>query len=70
VRVQGDLVVGRILHVPKAEIRRRLEVLGALIGFTRQLDIQLRNDQDIDEHVNAFFHRYDKNSDSGVSVQA
>ena len=60
VRVQGDLVVGRILHIPKAEIQRRLEVIGALVGFTRQLDIQLRNDQDIDKHVDAFFHRHDQ----------
>ncbi len=28
VRTQGDVVVGRILHVPKGEIRRCLEVLG------------------------------------------
>jgi pyruvate, water dikinase len=69
VRVQGDLVVGRILHIPKTEIRRLLEIIGALVGFTRQLDIQLRNDQAIGEQVDAFLHRYDKGPGSGVSVQ-
>lgn len=69
VRVQGDLVVGRILHMSNEEIQLRLEVLGALVGFTRQLDIQLRKDQDIGKHVDAFFHRYDKVSGLGVSAQ-
>jgi len=68
VRTQGDVVVGRILHVPKEEIRRCLEVLGALVGFTRQLDIQLRNDQDIADHANAFLHRYD--TESGARIMA
>ncbi|MCL4552543.1 MAG: PEP-utilizing enzyme [Candidatus Marsarchaeota archaeon] len=69
VRVQGDLVVGRILHIPKTEIQRLLEILGALVGFTRQLDIQLRSDRTIGEHVDAFFHKYDKGSGPGVSIQ-
>ncbi|MGO9569821.1 MAG: PEP/pyruvate-binding domain-containing protein [Desulfomonilaceae bacterium] len=69
VRVQGDLVVGRILHISREEIQRRLEVIGALVGFTRQLDIQLRKDQDIDKHLDTFFHKYDKVTGPGVSVQ-
>ena len=70
VRVQGDLVVGRILHIPKAGIRRRLEVLGALVGFTRQLDIQLRNDQDISDQVEAFFNKYGNVPGPDVSIPA
>ncbi len=58
--VRGDLVVGRLLHLPMEEIQRRLQVLGALIGFTRQLDIQLRNDQDIGDSVERFFDRHSK----------
>lgn len=57
VRTQGDVVVGRILHVSKEEIQRRLEVLGALVGFSRQLDMQLNSDRDVDERAEAFLHR-------------
>lgn len=56
--VKGDLVVARLLHLPKEEIQRRLAVLGKLIGYTRQLDIQLRNDQDIPLYVKTFFDRH------------
>jgi len=55
---KGDLVVARLLHLPKEEIQERLRVLGVLIGFTRQLDIQLRSDEDIPRFVEAFFDRH------------
>jgi pyruvate, water dikinase len=58
VTIKGDLVVARILHLPKEEIQRRLLALGRLIGFTRQLDIQLRNDRDIAESVASFFNQH------------
>jgi pyruvate, water dikinase len=58
--VKGDLVVGRLLHLPKEEIQRRLQILGALIGFTRQLDIQLRSDSDIAHSVEKFFDQHSK----------
>jgi pyruvate,water dikinase len=70
VRIQGDLVVGRILHIPKAEIGSRLKVLGALVGFTRQLDIQLRNDQDVERHVDAFLRGWADLPGPGVYTQA
>lgn len=55
--IKGDLVVARLLHLSKEEIRDRLQVLGALIGFTRQLDIQLRRDQDIQRFAEEFLSR-------------
>lgn len=55
---KGDLVVARLMHLPKKEMELRLQVLGALIGFTRQLDIQLRSDQDIPRFVEDFFNRH------------
>jgi pyruvate,water dikinase len=55
---KGDLVVARLLHLPKEEIAQRLQMLGALIGFTRQLDIQLRSDQDIPRFIDEFFNRH------------
>ncbi len=58
VDTKGDLVVARILHLPQDEMRGRLRVLGELIGFTRQLDIQLRSDEDIPQFVQTFAGRH------------
>jgi hypothetical protein len=38
-------------------MEQRLQLLGRLIGFTRQLDIQLRSDEDVPDFVEAFFHQ-------------
>jgi pyruvate,water dikinase len=57
VDVKGDLVVAKVLHLPQEDMQQRLKVLGLLIGFTRQLDIQLRSDEDIPEFVEAFFNQ-------------
>jgi pyruvate,water dikinase len=69
VTVKGDLVVGRILHFPKEEIERRLLALGSLIGFTRQLDVQLKTDQDIAESVSAFFEKHGDAADPTIAGQ-
>jgi pyruvate,water dikinase len=57
VDTKGDLVVAKVLHLPRADMEQRLQALGRLIGFTRQLDIQLRSDEDVPEFVEAFFHQ-------------
>jgi pyruvate,water dikinase len=57
VDTKGDLVVAKVLHLPRADMEQRLEALGRLVGFTRQLDIQLRSDEDVPEFVEAFFHQ-------------
>jgi pyruvate, water dikinase len=54
---KGDLVVAKVLHLPREDMEQRLQVLGRLVGFTRQLDIQLRSDEDIPEFVEAFFNQ-------------
>jgi pyruvate,water dikinase len=59
VDTKGDLVVAKVLHLPREDMEQRLQVLGRLVGFTRQLDIQLRSDEDVPEFVEAFF---DQNS--------
>jgi pyruvate,water dikinase len=56
VDTKGDLVVARVLHLPQEEMEFRLQVLGQLIGFTRQLDIQLRRDEDVPDFAETFFH--------------
>jgi pyruvate,water dikinase len=65
VDTKGDLVVARVLHLPQEDMQERLKLLGRLIGFTRQLDIQLRHDEDIPEFVEAFFHQMMERLDAG-----
>ncbi len=69
VNVKGDLVIARLLHLPKEEIHRRLGLLGILIGFTRQLDIQLRNDRDVSQFVEMFFNRHAKFIEESLAVK-
>jgi pyruvate,water dikinase len=57
VDTKGDLVVAKVLHLPREDMEERLKILGRLIGFTRQLDIQLRHDEDIPEFVDVFFQQ-------------
>jgi pyruvate,water dikinase len=57
VDTKGDLVVAKVLHLPREDMEQRLQVLGRLVGFTRQLDIQLRSDENVPEFVEAFFHQ-------------
>ncbi len=57
VDTKGDLVVAKVLHLPREDMEQRLQLLGRLIGFTRQLDIQLRSDEDVPDFVEAFFHQ-------------
>ena len=57
VDTKGDLVVAKVLYLPQEDMQELLKILGRLIGFTRQLDIQLRHDEDIPEFVEAFFHQ-------------
>jgi pyruvate,water dikinase len=55
VTVTGDLVVARLKKLEFGEARRVLEEIGRLIGFTRQLDTQMRSEQSIAECFRAFF---------------
>lgn len=50
----GDLVVGRIKGLGAAAMVERLRMVGRLIGFTRQLDIHLKNDRLVDLYVERF----------------
>jgi len=53
---RGDLVIGRIKGLAAAPMLERLGMLGRLIGFTRQLDIFLRNDDLVDRYVAQFMN--------------
>ncbi|MFH1723311.1 MAG: PEP/pyruvate-binding domain-containing protein [Elusimicrobiota bacterium] len=58
VEMKGDLVVSRTKKMEPREMEKRLLMLGRLIGFTRQLDVLLRSDEDIDKHVERFESKF------------
>lgn len=51
VEIHDDLVVARIKKLDKTNLRKRLYLLGLLIGFTRQLDVKMVSDQSIKEYI-------------------
>ncbi len=57
VEVHGDLVVGRVKKISKERMRLKMKVLGALIGYTRQLDVSMRSDEQVDRHFSEFIQR-------------
>ncbi len=50
----GDLVLARLHGVSAAEMKRRLQMVGRLIGFTRQLDVLLRDEGIVQRLVDGF----------------
>ena len=61
VRTKGDMVVARSGNMVLSEMKRTLDILGRLVGFTRQLDVRLDNDRIVEEYVEAFlFGNYEK----------
>jgi len=47
VETKGDLVVGRIRKIEEQPLLRRLEMIGRLIGYTRQLDAVMRDEETV-----------------------
>jgi len=54
VNVVGDTVTGHFRGGAYSEIEKRLYQLGRLMGFTRQLDMSLRDEQTRKRYVEAF----------------
>jgi pyruvate,water dikinase len=52
-----DLVIGRLKGFSPERMVEQMRMIGQLIGFTRQLDIFLRNDQLVDQYVERFMGR-------------
>ncbi len=57
---RGDLVVGRIKKLSSERMCERMKILGALIGYTRQLDTQMHSDDMVDYFANQFIERFEK----------
>jgi pyruvate,water dikinase len=56
VESKGDLVIARIKKINRQSMEEKFRLLGRLIGFTRQLDVSLRSESDIEFFVDQFFH--------------
>ncbi|MDH3392836.1 MAG: hypothetical protein OEL66_02430, partial [Desulfobulbaceae bacterium] len=54
VSTRGDLVIARAGNLVQSEMERTLDIMGRLVGFTRQLDVCLDNDAIVDRYVEAF----------------
>lgn len=55
VEIRGDLVVGRIKKLDAAAMCEKLKMLGCLVAYTRQLDVQMHSDENITQHIIDFF---------------
>ncbi len=56
VKIKGDIVTARSGNVPQQEMIKTLDILGRLIGFTRQLDVQMESDAIVSRYVDAFLN--------------
>jgi pyruvate, water dikinase len=57
VQVKGDLVTARIKKWESEKILQILEQIGRLIGFSRQLDTQMQNNDSVQTYLNKFFNK-------------
>ena len=55
VESKGDLIIGRIKKIDRPNMENKFRLIGQLIGYTRQLDVLLRTDRDINFFTNQFF---------------
>ena len=55
VETKGDFIVARMKKFDLDETLGRMQILGYLIGFTRQMDVRMKNDAMIDIAVDRFF---------------
>ncbi|OIO01450.1 MAG: pyruvate, water dikinase [Desulfovibrionaceae bacterium CG1_02_65_16] len=58
VEVKGDMVTGRIKKHPTRIMLDKMFLIGALIGYTRQLDAKLDTDGDVALHQDIFLQQF------------
>jgi len=52
--LKGDLVVGRIKAMPQEEILEKIFVLGVIVAYTRQLDIRMTTEEEMEYYLKEF----------------
>ena len=63
VETRGDMVIARIKRLNQKELKKRLYLLGILIGITRQLDVMMTDDTRIKEFENKIFQLMEKQNE-------
>ena len=56
--LNGDLVIGKLKGVDDARLLSFLEQVGALIAFTRQLDVKMADEKSVERFFKRFFSMY------------
>jgi pyruvate,water dikinase len=54
VDLQDDLVIARVKKIDKKNMLKHLHILGLLVGFTRQLDVEMVSEQSINDAIEKF----------------
>ena len=57
VESHGDLVVGRFKKAPRSRMVGKMKMIGGLIGYTRQLDVQMNSEERLVCCVNDFMDK-------------
>ena len=52
--VRGDLVVGRIKKLDLKMMEEKMHILGLLVAFTRQLDVKMSHEEEIERLKDVF----------------
>lgn len=65
VELHGDLVVGRIKKAAKSRMIEKMKLLGGIIGYTRQLDIQMSSESCLASCVEDFMHKIKETMEVG-----
>jgi pyruvate,water dikinase len=54
VDLSGDLVIGRIKKLNPQVMKKKMTLIGQMVAFTRQLDMQMNSDQKIAKFIKEF----------------
>jgi pyruvate, water dikinase len=54
IKLKGDMIIARLANIGRDEMEARLDVLGRLISFTRQLDALLHDDGAVERYKTYF----------------
>ena len=52
--IRGDLVIARIKKLDIEMMEEKMQVLGLLVAFTRQLDVKMNHEQEVTNLKNFF----------------
>lgn len=58
IEARGDLVIGRIKKLPNDQMQYKVALLGGLVAYTRQLDVLMSHDDQIQHYIDDFTHKW------------